>query len=112
LVDIFGEILYNKDIAREVKFVDRNCKTIGTVIAVKKLWWLKVNTKPVRSHSLDGALFPHTITVKYTVKGIEYIKKAYVPVKREVPLKGAQAAVYYNGNKPSKCRIEIREGKL
>ena len=34
-------------------------KTIGTVISVKKQWWLKVNTKPVRMHALDGATFPH-----------------------------------------------------
>ena len=33
-------------------------KTVkGTVVAVKKQWWLKVNTKPFRTHSLDGATF-------------------------------------------------------
>lgn len=40
-------------------------KTTGTVISVKKQWWLKVNTKPVRMHALDGATLPHIITVKY-----------------------------------------------
>ena len=50
-------------------------KTIGTIISVKKQWWLKVNTKPVRMHALDGATFPHIVTVKYTVDGNEIIKK-------------------------------------
>ena len=28
-------------------------KTVGTVVSVKKQWWLKVNTKPVRMHALN-----------------------------------------------------------
>ncbi len=92
--------------------MDKSYRTTGTVIAVKKLWWLKINTKPVRTHSLDGALFPHSITVKYTVNGIEYIKKAYISAKKKPPARGAETAVYYNGNKPSACRIEIREEKI
>ena len=40
-------------------------KTVGTVVSVKKQWWLKVNTKPVRMHALDGATFPHIIKVSY-----------------------------------------------
>lgn len=31
----------------------------GTVISVKKQWWLKVNAKRVRLHAMDGAMFPH-----------------------------------------------------
>ena len=50
-------------------------KVIGTVVSVKKQWWLKVNTKPVRMHALDGATFPHIVTVKYTVDGNEIVKK-------------------------------------
>ena len=34
-------------------------ETIGTVISVKKKWWLKVNAKRVRLHAMDGAIFPH-----------------------------------------------------
>lgn len=33
------------------------CKTIGIILSVKKQWWLKVNTKPIRKHALDGATF-------------------------------------------------------
>ena len=42
-------------------------ETMGTVISVTKQWWLKVNRKPVRAHAMDGAAFPHTIKVKYTI---------------------------------------------
>ena len=42
-------------------------ETTGTVISVTKQWWLKVNRKPVRAHAMDGAAFPHTIKVKYTI---------------------------------------------
>lgn len=51
--------------------------TVGTVISVKKQWWLKVNTKPVRMHALDGATFPHIITVKYSVNGQEYTRRKW-----------------------------------
>ena len=30
-------------------------ETLGTVVSVKKQWWLKINTKPVRMHALDSA---------------------------------------------------------
>ena len=42
-------------------------ETMGTVISVTKQWWLKVNRKPARVHAMDGAAFPHTIKVKYTI---------------------------------------------
>ena len=38
-------------------------ETTGTVISVTKQWWLKVNRKPVRTHAMDGAAFPHIIKV-------------------------------------------------
>ena len=42
-------------------------ETTGTVVAVSKQWWLKVNTKPIRTVGpLDGAVFPHIVKVKYT----------------------------------------------
>ena len=43
--------------------------TTGTVLSVKKQWWLKVNTKPFRTGPLDGAEFPHIIKVTYRVNG-------------------------------------------
>ena len=50
-------------------------ETMGTVISVTKQWWLKVNRKPVRAHAMDGAAFPHTIKVKYTIDGKDYISE-------------------------------------
>lgn len=32
-------------------------QTTGIVIAATKQWWLKVNRKPMRLHTLDGAEF-------------------------------------------------------
>ena len=53
-------------------------ETVGTVVTVAKQWWLKVNTKAVRVHSLDGATFPHIIKVRYTVGGKDYFKRKWI----------------------------------
>ena len=45
------------------KWVIIESKTVGTILSVKKQWWLKVNTKPIRKHALDGATFPHIVTL-------------------------------------------------
>ena len=82
-------------------------KTTGTVIAVKKLRWIKINTKPIRSHALDGAVFPHTVTVKYTVNGTEYIKKKFLRARLSPPEPGENINVYYNREKPSECKLEV-----
>ncbi len=49
-------------------------KTTGTVTELKRLWWIKINTKPARKHALDGALFLHRGKVRYTANGTEYEK--------------------------------------
>ena len=36
-------------------------ETFGTVIDVSEQWWFKLNTKALRTHSLDGAIFPHVV---------------------------------------------------
>ena len=68
-------------------------QTTGTVISVKKQWWLKVNTKPIRMHMLDGATFPHIIKVQYEVGGIPYIKRKWIGAGRPVPALGAALTV-------------------
>ena len=93
----------NKEVS-EVNVIE---KTTGTVIAVKKLWWIKINTKPIRSHALDGAVFPHTVTVKYTVNGFEYIKKKFLRASLTPPEPGESIIVYYNIEKPAKCKLEV-----
>lgn len=80
-------------------------KSEGVVTKVKRLWWIKINTKPVRKHALDGALFPHTITVKYSVNGIEYFKSKYVRSRLVPPRVGETVDVYYRAEKPNKCKI-------
>ena len=49
-------------------------ETIGIVLSVAKQWWLKMNMKPVRMGTLDGAIFPHIIKVQYVVDGKNYTK--------------------------------------
>ena len=61
---------------------------MGTVISVTKQWWLKVNRKPVRAHAMDGAAFPHTIKVKYTIDGKDYICRKWIGAGNNVPDKG------------------------
>ena len=82
-------------------------KTIGTIISVKKQWWLKVNTKPVRKHALDGATFPHIVTVKYTVDGNEIVKKKWLKAGINPPSVNERVAVIYQTDKPTKFRLEF-----
>lgn len=82
-------------------------ETIGTVITAKKQWWLKVNTKPVRLHATDGAVFPYIITVEYTVDGTTYTKKKWIRAGGEVPSLGSTVAVSYDGGKPSRSKVMI-----
>ena len=72
-----------------------NKETKGIVISVAKQWWLKVNTKPIRMHALDGATFPHIIKVQYTVDGQVYIKRKWIGAGRPVPSVGSSLKVIY-----------------
>jgi len=80
-------------------------ETMGTVVSVAKQWWLKINTKPVRMHALDGAIFPYIIKVKYTVDGKEYMKRRWIGAGNPVPHVGSSVAVRYSENKPSKAKV-------
>ena len=55
-----------------------NEETVGKIIKVKKLWWLKINKKPIRTTSLDGAVFPLSLQVQYNVNNNEYVGKKIV----------------------------------
>ncbi len=72
----------------------------GKVTKTYSCWWLKVNTKPVRLHSLDGARFPHIITFAYTVDSIPYEGKLWVPYSLRPPQPGEEIPVYYDPDKP------------
>lgn len=77
----------------------------GTVVSVTKQWWLKVNTKAVRLHALDGATFPHVVKVTYTVDGREYSKRKWFPAGCPTPLIGSAVTVTYDADKPAKARV-------
>ena len=80
---------------------------IGTILSVKKQWWLKVNTKPIRKHALDGATFPHIVTVKYIVDGNEIVKKKWLKSFVTPPSVNEQVTVIYRTDKPTKFRLEL-----
>ena len=63
--------------------------------------------KPVRAHAMDGAAFPHTINVKYTIDGKDYICRKWIGAGNNVPDKGTTIKVTYWEDKPSKARIEL-----
>ena len=82
-------------------------RTTGIIIAVKTLWWIKVNRKLVRTTSLDGASFPHRITVKYTVDGKEYIKRSIISIYTACPAEGETVPVIYQEGNPAKSKIDL-----
>ena len=79
----------------------------GVVQAVKQCWWIKVNTKPVRAHSMDGAAFPHIISFRYTVGETEYAGSAYVSWNKRCPNPGEALTVYYDGKKPERYALDL-----
>ena len=78
---------------------------LGKVVAVKKQWWLKINTKPVRFGPSDGAVFPHVIHIQYVVNGKEYVKRKWISAGAPLPKIGDTFVVRYNEDKPSKAKI-------
>jgi hypothetical protein len=80
-------------------------ETIGTVLSVAKQWWLKVNTRPIRMGTLDGATFPHIIKVQYVVDGNTYIKRKWIGAGKEVPAVGSKVTVLYSSDKPAKAKV-------
>lgn len=80
-------------------------ETVGTIVAVHRQWWLKINKMPVRVRGTDGAVFPHILKVKYTVDGKDYFKKKWIRAGTTVPCVGNTAAVLYRGDKPSKAKV-------
>lgn len=80
-------------------------ETTGTVISVAKQWWLRVNTKIIRLHPMDGAAFPHIIKVQYTVGERAYIKEKWIGAGKPVPDIGCKLTVRYRIDKPHKAKI-------
>ena len=77
----------------------------GVVTDVKTCWWLKINTKPVRAHMWDGALFPHQITYRYTVDGREYPGKRIISPYAACPRTGDSVQVCYDARYPERSAL-------
>ena len=80
-------------------------ETTGTVVSVAKQWWFKVNTKPVRMGTLDGATFPHIIKVQYGVDGNAYTRRKWIGAGQTVPAVGSEVTVLYCSGRPGKAKI-------
>ncbi len=78
-------------------------ETTGVVISASRQWWLKINTKPVRAHALDGAIFPCIVRIKYTIDGTDYVKREWIGGGKPVPAVGSRVRLYYDDGKPSKA---------
>ena len=79
----------------------------GTVTAVKKQWWLKINTKAFRTNTWDGAIFPHVITVRYLLCGIEYSVRKWVKASQTPPDIGDTVRVLADESKPNKGKVQL-----
>ena len=87
-------------------------ETMGTVVAATKQWWLKINTKAVRTHAMDGAIFPYVIKVTYVVDGVEYVTRKWINAGYSVPSVGAELPVRYCSDNPKKAQIQYTPTRL
>ncbi len=89
------------------KIIEGGCRTLGIITEQKTLYWIKINTKPVRMGPMDGAIFPGFIRFTYTVEGIEYRGSRLVSPYVRCPEKGMKITVFYDANNPSKYAVNI-----
>ena len=82
-------------------------KTSGTVTAIKTLWWIKINKKPIKVGAAAGSVFPHLIKVTYQAGDAVYRKWKYVGWTLPCPKLGKTVALRYRTAKPSRCRLEF-----
>ncbi len=84
-------------------------KTTGTVTELKKIWWVKINTKPVRKYALDGAFFPCRVKVRYSADGTEYEKwtglRDWKKWYGNIPEMGSNVSIEYRVGDPAKFKI-------
>ena len=80
-------------------------QTTGTVAAATKLWWLKINSKPIRMTAADGAVYPHVVRVAYSVDGKEYTVRKWIHPGHPVPAVGSRVPVSYCAERPNKAKL-------
>ena len=83
------------------------CTVTGKVTEVKRCWWLKVNTKPVRMSGMDGAVFPNIICFTYEVGGSTSQGSRYVGLSPVYPREGAKLTVFYDERNPARYAVNI-----
>lgn len=79
----------------------------GVVVSVKTCWWLKINSKPFRTDSMDGAAFPHVIFFRYNIDNVEYRGSRYIRATKCCPSINETIDVYYSISKPSVYTVNI-----
>lgn len=88
------------------KLLESGTTVPGVIVDVKRCWWLKVNSKPVRTTAMDGATFPHIVTFTYAVNGQAYKGKRFASPSKQTPSVGQSATVYYDSQNPQKATVE------
>ncbi|MCM1298687.1 MAG: DUF3592 domain-containing protein [Firmicutes bacterium] len=92
---------------RSKRIIAQNNLAEGTITDINRCWWFKINTKPVRTDSMDGAVFPNIISFSYKVNGCEYNGKKFIGINTRRLQKGDKITVYYDGDKP--CRYALSD---
>ena len=83
-------------------------KVTATVTEIKVCWWLKINTKPVRTNTWDGAVFPHMVHFEYEVNGKTYTGMRYWSWRLTPPARGAAIEIRYDPDDPAHYALDPR----
>lgn len=81
---------------------------MGTVVSAAKQWWLKVSNKPMRTHALDGAVFPYIIKVKYTVDEKDFTCRKWINAGNRTRRKGALLRSFMRKIGPPKQELQFK----
>ena len=91
----------------EKRIVAQNHCVASSITAIKKCWWIKVNTKPVRAKMWDGAKYPHIFSFVYVVNGKEYKGRRWVSYRDKPPMILQEISVYYDPADPRKYAVKM-----
>jgi len=89
----------------EKRILEEGIRVTGQITAVHECWYIKINTKPARMNGMDGAMFPHIITFRYLVDGVEYWGRRWVSWNLRCPAKGSRLTVCCLQERPGRCTV-------
>lgn len=89
------------------KRIEKGARTRGEVTAVQPCWWLKINTKPIRTHMLDGAVVPHIIQFTYSAGGSTRRGSRYVGYRSRCPDVYERITVFYDPKHPADYAVRF-----